>query len=213
MKKLLITFLALFSCSALPTMPKQNIFASYFAYECEEINTDKLSLAELILSPKCETLILAQRKESFCWDLIRLYNKNKLTQESLLATVEEAQKINRHQTTNNLPVYKMHIGELLKEQKNNLIRENHLLVMPYNDKRTHNGILCTLYAALGIKVLSYDYKKNITALCAITAIALSPLAYICSAYLRTRENEATMNKIDKIINAIEAMINPIEVVE
>ena len=197
----------------LPEMPKQNIFSGHFVYQCEEINTDKLSLAELVLSPKCETLILAQRKESFLWGLIRLYRDNKLTQESLLETIEWHQRSNNHQITSNLPVYEMHISELLKEQKNNLIRENHLLVMPYNDDKTINGILCTLYAALGIKVLSYDYKKNIKALCVITATTLGSLAYICSIYLRTRENEATMNKIDKIISAIEAMINPIEVVE
>ena len=204
MKKLLISLLTLFGCTTLPTMPQQNIFSTNCAYKCEQINIDHLAIAETFLSPQCESLILVERKKAFCKELMQLNDNDALTQESLLAMLNDIQP------TNSPSIQKMHISELLKEQKNSLIRKNLRLVIFYphatiGDTPAEDYSTCALFGAiLSAGLYNIDGISNIP-FYMTTAFTLGFTAKLYLFYRTVRNNEAEMNKIDVIIKKIEAI--------
>jgi hypothetical protein len=124
-----------------------------------------------------------------------------------LETIEQHQKINKHQLTNIASVREMHINELLKEQKNNLIRKNHKLVMDcgplWGDNAAQDYLMIAGYSGLFIGFFANpELTKESYAAAALT---LGALAKVYAIYRTVRNNEAEMNKIDAIINAIEVI--------
>jgi hypothetical protein len=207
MKKLLLSFLTLFGCTILPEMPKQSIFTDNYAYQCEKINTDKLTVAEVALSPKCESLVLIERKKWFYRDLLMLHDRNELTNESLVATLKCRHKFYDYQPTNSPTINEMHISELLKEQKNRLIRRNNKLVMDcgplFGDNAAQDYLMLAGYS--GLLAVFFATPELTKESYAMAAVAIGSWAKVYSMYRTVRNNEAEMNKIDAMISAIEKL--------
>ncbi len=200
----------------MPNMPQQDIFSNDYAYGYESINIYNLKKAESVLSQKYESSILAQLKEAFYKDLVKLYDNGELTRKSLLTTLEQHQKYTNHQST--YPLCDMHIIELLKEQKNCLIQKNHQRIMNSGPIFNNNALNYLLFAgfsclAAGFRIVDRmcdgTYKPTIdkeATFCIgifLTAITLIPLTKVYSIYRSVRSREAEMNKIDKMISVIE----------
>lgn len=191
MKKLSVLLsLMLASGSILGTLPQQSIFTDEYAYDCVPVNIDKLVVANSILS--------SERKGDFYRDLVKIY----LTKENLLNLIN-SQYNNSGKTITS--VTDLHIGEILKEQKNILIRENHKIVMDCgffmgdNIGQDYQAVLMQGVIFTGIG--TYLQCMPVANIGALVSIGSLYKLYKLNSYVRTRE--AQINEIDSMISKIE----------
>jgi hypothetical protein len=208
MKKLLLLLSSmLFVTDGFAHMPPQSIFTTCYAYDCEQVDMDKL-MASLVIIPR-------ERKEALCKDLLAL-KESHITEERLLSLVNiDYNRTDRAITS----LAKLSLCEVLKNHKNALIRKNHTLVdKECDDERYADVLWSSIFIVLEVPLLIsiidemrkgsvFDRDMGQLGALAVGVIlggsfSLSQ-AYTLNRTLRNREAE--MNKIDVLIERIEKL--------
>ena len=200
MKKLLLLSLSTILCTGTmlatiePVSTSNIIFNNQLPpYESVPLNIEKLVIANTIISP--------DRKKHFYHDLLALHG---ITKQELLDLINS-----HYNTSGNIITFvsDVHVSELLKEQKNILIKDIYRFINQKNfflgDTRAEDYID---YALMGIGTMIFlspikELKPIASGIGSIVAISNLYRLYKHIQYIRSREEE--IREIDYMITAIE----------
>ena len=202
MKKILLLGLSL-SLMGAPLLvaslqkPQQSIFVDTFAYDCVSIDTDKMVKVNAIISPLYQD------------DLYHLLRNIWITKENILNLVNNRFNASGRVLTS---VKDLHIGEILKIQKNILIRKNHRLVMdsgPFmGDNAAQDYSAFALFGSLLTYAITQANPKDpslshFATVGFFSAFTLGSLYKVYKIYKHVRGNESLIHEIDEMIEQLE----------
>jgi|SRR4030095_3664153 len=206
MKKLILLSLSLSLLACNNIMPEPQSESDFINSQCVAVNIEKLTIANTIISP--------DHKNNFYQDLLKL---NEITQEKLLFLINQ---YSHNSDTFITKVSSVYVPELLKEQKNIIIKDIYAFIMQksyFGETRADDYInyslmggmlLCTLHPINKHSAAAPPFAINLQPIIA----GIGSIIVIVNLYRSYKHFQYIKNKKMEI-TVIDCMINTIEEIE